>query len=547
MLSSDKVFIYDTTLRDGSQKKGISYTLEDKIAIIKKLNDFGIDYIEGGWPGSNPKDKEFFDSLRTLNLNSKVVAFGSTRRKNIDIKTDMNIEMLLSAGTPVVAIVGKSWTLHVEKVLETTLEENIRMIEESVHYCKSFGKEVVYDAEHFFDGYINDPNYTLETLKAAVRGGADWIILCDTNGGTMTDALGDIVSKVIDYIPIKVGIHAHNDCELAVANSIEAVRKGARQVQGTVNGYGERCGNANLISIIPNLQIKMGYDCVDSGQLRNLLKLSTFVSEKANLVHDAFQPYVGSAAFAHKGGIHVAAVEKSSLTYEHIEPSTVGNSREIIVSELSGRGNMRMLSEEWGLDSQKNKVEDFESRVLRIIKLKEQNGYQYEGAEGSVELIMRKLDPTYLIPFFVTDYIVVSERRTKCETGTDPRDQEVLLEGVQAIVKLDCNGTQVHTAAEGQGPVHALDLAMRKALLPFYPSLECVKLIDYKVRILDPKSATSAIARVVLEAGNGTDRWSTVGCGRNLVSASFQALIDSFEIAILKIGLPSFAKIKVNQ
>ena len=528
-MKREKVFIYDTTLRDGSQKKGISYTLEDKIGIAKKLDQLGVTYIEGGWPGSNPKDKEFFDKVKSLNLNAKVVAFGSTRRKDTKASEDQNLLQLLDADTSAVAIVGKSWDLHVEKVIETTLQENLKMIEESVEFCKQNGKEVVYDAEHFFDGFKANKNYAIQTLEHAVKGGADWLVLCDTNGGTMTDEIKDIVSEVVNQFGNKIGIHTHNDCELAVANSIAAVQSGARHLQGTINGYGERCGNANLISIIPNLQLKLGFDCVPLENLKTLTSVSNYVSERANLSPDAFQPYVGSAAFAHKGGIHVAAVEKIAESYEHIKPTTVGNKREIIVSELSGQGNMRMLAKEWGVKL--SKQSSYEKEVLKIIKENEQNGYKYEGAEGSVELIMRRFEPNYQLPFYVNDYVVVSERRSK---KLDGKNTDILLEGVQAIVKLECNGEKVHTAADGDGPVHALDMALRKALIPHYPILEDVKLSDYKVRILDPRSATSAIARVVVEASLGTEIWTTVGCGRNLISASFQALIESLELVILR-------------
>lgn len=532
---SNSVRIYDTTLRDGSQKKGISYSLEDKISIVKKLNAFGVHYIEGGWPGSNPKDKDFFDHVKNTSLSSKIVAFGSTRRKNVHVSNDDNLFMLVAANTPAVAIVGKSWTLHVTHVLETTLENNLEMIRDSVEFCKSRNREVIYDAEHFFDGYKADPVYAMKTIQAACSGGADWIVLCDTNGGTMPSDISRIVRAVKQECSVPVGIHAHNDCELAVANSLAAVEAGATQVQGTVNGYGERCGNANLISIIPNLQIKMGYPCIPHESLTSLVHLSHFVSEKANLAPDAFQAYVGSAAFAHKGGIHVAAVEKINHSYEHIDPKTIGNKREIVVSELSGRGNMRMLAEEWGVRNDKEADTGLlEEKALQVIKSNEQKGYQYEGAEGSVELIMRKMNSSYTAPFVVTDYVVVSEKRAHSNNLSMQEDSFDYLEAVQAIVKLQCNHEKVHTAADGDGPIHALDQALRKSLLPFYPFLSDIKLIDYKVRILDPHSTTSATTRVLIEASNGSRTWTTVGCGRNVISASFQALIDSFELAILR-------------
>ncbi len=525
----NKVFIYDTTLRDGAQKKGISYSLEDKIAIAIELDKFGIDYIEGGWPGSNPKDREFFEKVSQLRLQSKIVAFGSTRKKETNVEDDENIKALLSANTPAVAIVGKSSLLHVKEVIRTTPTENLKMIAESVSFCKSVGKEVVYDAEHFFDGYKLDSRYALETLAVAMESGADWLVLCDTNGGTMPAEVRRIVEIVKANFPIKIGIHSHNDCELAVANSIEAVLAGATQVQGTINGFGERCGNANLISVIPNLQLKMDYECVPKDNLKNLVSISRFVSERANFSSDPYQPFVGAAAFAHKGGIHVAAIERCVQSYEHFDPSLVGNKREIVISELSGKGNVRMLAGEWGVSKSSDK------KALSIIKANEKNGYQYEGAEGSVELIMRQVEKEYLSPFNVTDYVVVSERRS---TGFR-EDEKPLLEGVQAIVKLECLGEKVHTAAEGEGPVHALDMAFRKALISFYPIIEKMKLTDYKVRILDPDTATSAITRVLVEASMGSKTWTTVGCGRNIISASFKALLDSYELIIVRDRLKS--------
>ncbi len=521
----EKIFLYDTTLRDGSQKKGISYSLENKISILKELDKFGMDYIEGGWPGSNPKDKEFFERAKSLNLKNKLVAFGSTRRKLISPNQDSNLLDLLSAETPAVAVVGKSSVLHVKEVLRTSLKENLLMIEESISFLREKNKEVIYDAEHFFDGYKLDPEYAMKSLEHAVSGGANWLVLCDTNGGTLPLELGKIVKLVCDAFQVKVGIHTHNDSELAVANSIEAVLSGARQVQGTINGYGERCGNANLVSIIPNLQIKLNYDCILEDHLKNLVTMSHYISEKANLPSDPYQPFVGSAAFAHKGGIHVAAVERCAESYEHITPESVGNKREIVISELSGKGNIRMLAKDWGADS------SLDAKAIKIIKQNEQLGYQYEGAEGSVELIMHQVDNNYISPFMVTDYVVVSEKRSLV---LKEENSAQILEGVQAIVKLTCNGEKVHTAADGDGPVHALDLAMRKALVRFFPVLDKMKLLDYKVRIVDPETATSAITRVTIEAGLGDKTWTTVGCGRNIISASFKALIDSFELLILK-------------
>ncbi len=512
-----KVFLYDTTLRDGAQRKGISYSLEDKLSIAKVLDSLGMDYIEGGWPGSNPKDEAFFKEILKAELtHSKIVAFGSTRKAGISASEDNNLKVILASPAPVVALVGKSWTLHVEEVLRTTLSENLKMIAESVAHCKENGREVVYDAEHFFDGYKNNPSYALETIYTAKQEGADWIVLCDTNGGSMSADISSIVETVVKEIGDCIGVHTHNDCELAVANTIAGVEAGARHVQGTINGFGERCGNANLVSLIPLLQTKLNYELISNEALKKLQYVSRFVSEKANVSSDPFQPFVGSAAFAHKGGIHVAAVERVQESYEHIRPEMVGNKREIVVSELSGRGNMRMLAEEWGIDLEKN-----EAKILNDIKSKENIGYQFEGAEGSVELLMRQANETYVAPFQIIDYKVVSERKLHTLDGS-------LIEGVQAIIKLNCNEEVVHTAAEGDGPVHALDLALRKALKPFYPQLDDFKLTDYKVRILDPENATDAITRVMLQASSNAKSWTTLGCGRNIITASFNALTESY-------------------
>jgi 2-isopropylmalate synthase len=519
--NKEKVYLYDTTLRDGAQRVGISYSLEDKLSIAKLLVDLGMDYIEGGWPGSNPKDEAFFKEILKSDLkNTKIVAFGSTRRAGITPKEDNNLKVLLASQAPAVALVGKSWTLHVEEVLRTTLRENLSMIYESVAYCKENKREVIYDAEHFFDGYKNNPLYALECLYSAKKAGADWLVLCDTNGGTMPEELSKIVEAIVNEFGSGIGVHTHNDCELAVANTVAGVQAGARHIQGTVNGFGERCGNANLISLIPILQHKYSYNLVSDDKMSELVYVSRYVSEKANVIPDAFQPFVGNAAFAHKGGIHVAAIERVQESYEHMRPELVGNNREIVVSELSGRGNLRMLAKEWDID-----LSNSESAILSEIKAKENLGYQFEGAEGSVELIMRASDPAYVTPFEILDYVVVSEERRGLKEGN-------VLEGVQAIIKLKCFGELVHTAAEGDGPVHALDLALRKSLLPYYPSIKNIKLTDYKVRILDPEKATDAITRVLIQATEGEESWTTLGCGRNIISASFSALVESYQLFI---------------
>jgi 2-isopropylmalate synthase len=524
MEAKEKVYIYDTTLRDGAQRKGISYSLEDKLAIAQVLDGIGVDYIEGGWPGSNPKDEAFFREISRINIaHAKITAFGSTRRAKIVPSEDHNLQVLLASPAKVFTLVGKSWTLHVEEVLRTSLEENLKMISESVDYCKQHQREVVYDAEHFFDGYKNDPLYALQTLLVARESGADWLVLCDTNGGTVPTEVDSIVREVVKEFGDIVGVHTHNDCELAVANTVAGIQAGARQVQGTVNGYGERCGNANLISVISLLQLKMDYTCIPTEHLSRLFFVSRYVSEKANVLSDPFQPFVGSAAFAHKGGIHVAAVERNKTSYEHIDPELVGNQRAIVVSELSGRGNIRMLAEEWGVD-----LSGKEGLLLSKIKEKEGEGYQFEGAEGSVELLMYQSLEEYSSPFELIDYTAVSEKRTARESKGSG------LEGVQAIIKLCCQNEVVHTAAEGDGPVHALDLALRKALSPFYPGIEDIHLTDYKVRIIDPETATNAITRVLIQATSGDVSWTTVGCGRNIISASFTALCDSYMLYLAR-------------
>lgn len=516
-----KIFLYDTTLRDGTQREGISLSLDDKLKIAKKLDEFGIDYIEGGWPGSNPKDVEFFQRVPSLNLqHAKVTAFGSTRRKGIRPDQDENLALLIEANTPVITLVGKSWDLHVTDVLVTTMEENLAMIGESVAYCKKFRKEVVYDAEHFFDGYKANPEYATATLKAAAINGADSVVLCDTNGGTLPWEIEEIVTQVRQELgtAVQIGIHTHDDGECAVANSLAAVRCGAVQVQGTINGYGERVANANLCSIIPDLQIKMGYDCVSNEQLRSLTDLSRYVAEVANLELDDHQPFVGKSAFAHKGGIHVAAMLKNPLSYQHMEPTLIGNQQRSVVSELSGRGNLVDKANQFGLDTESLDLRG----VLEQIKELEAAGFTFEGAEASVELMLRRTHPAYVPPFEVIDYSVnVQQRRGR---GLN----------AEAIVKVRVGPKRMHTVAEGNGPVNALDAALRKALVDVYPTLSGVKLADYKVRILDGENATAATTRVLIDTRLGNRTWSTVGASANIIEASWQALTDSMEYALLK-------------
>src|SRR5829696_7979432 len=508
----------------------MSLSAEDKVKIARELDALGISYIEGGWPGSNPKDAEFFQRIQHIELkHARVAAFGSTRHHKNTCDDDPNIRALVEANTPVVTLVGKSSTLHVEKVLETTLDENVRMISDSVAYFKQLGKEVIYDAEHFFDGYKLDAEYALETIVAAARAGADVIVLCDTNGGSLPQEVALAVQLVRQRLAISdwklgdnsqspmLGIHTHNDGALAVANAMAAVQAGCVQVQGTINGYGERCGNMDLVPLIANLQIKQGYECVAPEQLRRLSEVSHVVAAIANINPDTHAPYVGRSAFAHKGGIHVAAIAKVAASYQHIEPELVGNELRVVVSELAGRGNVRMRAESLGLALNGN-----ERAVLQRIKELESGGFQFEAAEGSFEMLVRRASPDYVAPFELLDFTVIVEKRG----GNDMMSQ--------ATVKLRVGGEVMHTAAEGDGPVNALDQAIRKALLPHYPELAEVHLVDYKVRIVDEHLGTAAKPRVLIESARGDERWSTVGCSENIIEASWQALWDSLELPLLR-------------
>ena len=512
------VQLFDTTLRDGTQSEGLSLSVEDKLKICRLLDGFGIHFIEGGYPGSNPKDVEFFKRARHLNLkHAKLTAFGSTRKVGGRAEDDVNLRALVEAETPVVCIFGKSWLLHVVKVLSTTPEENLAMVKDSVAFLKRAGREVVYDAEHFFDGYRAEPEYALATLRAAADAGADWITLCDTNGGSLPSQVTEAIAAVRRTVPTRLGIHSHNDADLAVANALAAVEAGCTQVQGTMNGWGERCGNANLISTIPSLQLKMAKRCVSDENLARLTELSRTVSEIANIRPRAHAPYVGSSAFAHKGGAHVAAIEKITSSYEHIAPEKVGNRRKVVVSELSGRGNVRLRAGELGLDATGS-----EREVVTLVKDLENRGYQFEAAEGSFELLLRRGKPGYVAPFEVLDVVVISERR---------RGIEMFCE---ATVKVKLGAEVVHTVAEGQGPVHALDQAFHKALDGHYPVLKEIHLVDYKVRILDPEAATGAKTRVLIEAARGEERWGTIGVSQNIIEASTAALADALELPLAR-------------
>lgn len=516
------VEIYDTTLRDGTQGEGISFSAEDKVKIALKFDKMGFHYVEGGWPGSNPKDMEFFSRIREHRLeHAKITAFGSTRRPQIEAHNDDNLKCILSSGVRAATIFGKTWDFHVTHALNTTLEENLAMIRESVAYLKSMGLEVIYDAEHFFDGFTANREYALRTLQAAGEGGARILVLCDTNGGSLPGRIREVVELVGRETGRPLGIHCHNDGELAVANSLMAVEAGAVQVQGTVNGYGERCGNANLCSLIPNLSIKYGLETVPREKLVKLTGLSRYVSEVANLHPVASQPYVGSSAFTHKGGVHVSAIMKNPRTYEHIQPEIVGNNRRVLVSELSGLSNMLYKYDEMNLDLAMQKEDT--RQVLEHIKELENQGYQFEGAEGSFELLLRKLKQNYREPFKLESMRIIVEFKENSQVQTE------------AVIKLSVGDRVVHTAAEGNGPVNALDNALRKALEEFYPCIKSMQLIDYKVRVLDEKDGTGAVVRVLIESGNGRRTWGTVGVSQNIIEASWKALVDSMAYGLLKI------------
>jgi 2-isopropylmalate synthase len=514
----DQIYLYDTTLRDGTQREGISLSVDDKVKIALRLDALGVHYIEGGWPGSNPKDAAFFERAKLLPLkHAKIAAFGFTLRKGARPEDDANFQTLLAADTPVVTLVGKSWDLHVREVLETDLESYLDMVQDSIAYFKTQGKEVIFDAEHYFDGYKACPDYALAILRAAERGGADALVLCDTNGGAMPWEVEEIVRRGVVEFPVHIGIHTHDDAGCGVANALAAVRAGAVQVQGTINGYGERVGNANLCTLIPNLQIKLGKRCMSDGQLNQLTELSCFVAEVANMPHDRHLPYVGESAFAHKGGIHVAAILKNPHSYEHINPEMIGNRRRTLVSELSGRGNVLDKARAFGVEVTNEQARE----ALLQIKALEAQGFVFESADASVQVLLRQMQPDYQPPFELIDFVVVVEHR---------QGRGILAE---AMVKMRIANNILHTAAEGNGPVSALDKALRKALEGAYPALANVRLSDYKVRILDSESATGANVRVLIDTKNGTHQWSTVGASTNIIEASWRALADSMEYALM--------------
>jgi 2-isopropylmalate synthase len=521
------VYLYDTTLRDGSQAEDVNFSVEDKIRVAKKLDQFGVHYVEGGWPGSNPRDIEFFKEMRKVKLRkAKLAAFGATRRAKLKASEDPSIKALVASGAPVATIFGKTWDLHVLKALKVSLDENLAMIFDSVAYLKKHMDEVVYDAEHFFDGFKANPDYAIRTLLAAEQAGAKCLVLCDTNGGTLTHEVEEIIAQLKRRITAPFGIHAHNDAELAVANSLAAIRLGAVQVHGTINGYGERCGNANLCTLIPTLKLKLNIDCIPDRNLAGLRDLSRYVDELANLPHRKRQPYVGDSAFAHKGGIHVDAVAKSSLTYEHVSPELVGNRRRILVSDMAGRSNILQKASELGVQLTKDSPELKE--ILTKVKELENEGYEFEGAEGSLELLMLRAGHNYESVFSMfdrIDYRILTEKRK-----VDPHPVS------EATVTVEVGGNVEHTAAWGNGPVNALDKALRKVLPKYFPGkgLENVHLIDYKVRVLTAAEGTAARVRVLIESGDGHAKWGTVGVSENVIEASWQALVDSIEYKLLR-------------
>lgn len=513
--------VYDTTLRDGAQAEDVSFSAEDKIRVAQKLDDLGVHYIEGGWPGANPKDIEFFRAMKTVPLtHATVVAFGSTRKAGNRVQEDQNIKQLLEADTRVITLFGKTWTLHVSDALGISLQQNLDMIGESIAYLRSQNRRVFYDAEHFFDGYKADPDYALKTILRAVEEGAERVILCDTNGGTMPWEIKEICGEVRRECHVPLGIHAHNDTEMAVANSLVAIEAGVVQVQGTINGIGERCGNANLCSILPNLQLKMKRQALADGRLRRLREVSNFVTEIANLMPNKHQPYVGDAAFAHKGGIHIHAVQKNAATYEHISPEQVGNRQRMLVSDNTGRSGLLAKVEEYGITLSKDNP--MLPELLGRLKDLESRGYQFEGAEGSLELLMRKTVGRHQPSFELLGFRVIVEKRHANEAPIS-----------EATVMIKVGDVVEHTAGVGVGPVNALDHALRKALEKFYPELAEVKLLDYKVRVLTAHRGTESKVRVLLESGDHKETWGTVGVSENIMEASWQALVDSIEYKLL--------------
>ncbi|MEM9273466.1 MAG: citramalate synthase [Cyanobacteria bacterium P01_F01_bin.143] len=532
-----KIWLYDTTLRDGAQAEGISLSLADKLKIARQLDEMGIPFIEGGWPGANPKDVQFFWKLQEEPLQqAEVVAFCSTRRPHKSAAEDKMLQAILSAGTLWVTLFGKSWDLHVRESLKTSLEENLAMISDSIAYLISQGRNVIYDAEHWFDGYKHNPEYALETLRAAIAAGASWLVLCDTNGGSLPHEISEIVEEIYAAIPElnqpdapQLGIHPHNDGGTAVANAIAAVMAGSTMVQGTINGYGERCGNVNLCSLIPNLQLKLGYDCLSDSQLAQLTTTSRLVSETVNFPPEGRAPFVGHSAFAHKGGIHVSAVAKNPLTYEHIIPEAIGNQRRIVISDQSGLSNVLHYAEKFGIELEKQDPRC--RKILERLKHLENQGYHFEAAEASFELMMRSQ---------LEDYAPLFQLQTCMIHCNLYQESHSIDSHTVATIKVELNGKQLLEVAEGNGPVAALDSALRKALTEFYPAIANFRLTDYKVRILDGTLGTAAQIRVLVSSSNGKQTWTTLGVSSNIIDASYQAVVEGIEYGLL---LNSFCKI----
>ncbi len=523
---TNRLWIYDTTLRDGAQCEGLSLSLEDKLRIARQLDSLGIPFIEGGWPGANPKDVQFFWRLKEQPLTqAEVVAFCSTRRPGTTAANDEMLQAILSAGTRWVTLFGKSWDLHVIESLKTTLEENLAMIRDTIEYLRSQGRRVIYDAEHWFDGYKHNQDYAIKTLEVAADAGAEWLVLCDTNGGTLPHEVSQVVCDVLEALGtnrekfLQLGIHTHNDSGVAVANALAAVREGVRMVQGTINGYGERCGNADLCSLIPNFQLKLGQNCIEDEQLVRLTQVSRSISEIVNLAPDDHAPFVGLSAFAHKGGIHVSAVEKNPLTYEHLEPEKIGNRRRIVISDQAGLSNVLAKARTFGIELDRKNPAC--RQILEKLKDLESQGYQFEGAEASFELLMREALGKRKRLFEIKGFQV------HCDKGREETVNSL------ATVKVTVNGQDILECAEGNGPVSALDAALRKALRNFYPAITDFNLTDYKVRILDGGAGTSAKTRVLVEFSNGQDRWTTVGVSGNILDASYQAVVEGLEYGLV--------------
>jgi 2-isopropylmalate synthase len=518
---SSQIILYDTTLRDGTQGEHVNLSAEDKLRIARKLDEFGIHYIEGGWPGSNPKDARFFEMARDTSFRTaRLAAFGSTRRPQTRTEADENIKALLKTEVETLTVFGKSWDLHASQILGVPLDENLAMIEDTLGYLKKQGREVIYDAEHFFDGYKCNSTYALKTLKAAMNAGADIIVLCDTNGGTMPDEIQRIIKEVLPYITVSVGIHTHNDCGLALPNSLVAVRSGATMVQGTINGYGERCGNVDLISVIGNLKLKMGYQCIATEGLQHLTELSRFVSEVANVPPLNQRPFVGKSAFAHKGGVHVSAIQKNPAAYEHMDPKQVGNRRRVLVSDLSGKSNIEYKAREMDIRLGGNGYDS--QRIVDEIKNLEDQGYQFDAAEGSLELLIKKVTGQFEDPFTLESFRVTIEKNRLRPCNS------------QATIKIAVGDDEEITAAEGDGPVNALDNALRRALTKFFPHIGEMRLVDFKVRVIDGSDGTAAKVRVQIESRDAREIWSTIGVSEDIIEASWQALVDSVQYKLSK-------------